>query len=141
MKILKYIISFFLVAGLAGFLMTAAGCSHFNSSGPRANLRESVHTLWTAKASQQWGNVYDQLSSATRKKYSRERFTSRANVIITDFSINHITPSDNGQKAIVKIDYTASQNNYQIPMVANEEWVLEDRQWRLNLVRQFPVGK
>jgi hypothetical protein len=109
-------------------------CAHFPAGlTGEDSLRKQVRLAWDAKVRNDWGALYDVCATAFRNEFPRDNFVRRCNLQVEEFSIKEIEMVKPGEKALATINYKANQMGFVFDMTAEEEWILEEGIWRLNL--------
>jgi len=120
---------------LLSLFILSSGCAHFRvvPEGEKA-LQKKIRMAWEAKMRRDWGVVYDLSIEEYKNKVDRNRFIQGANLNITGFDIKEVKIIEPEKKALCTVRYTINQIGFKFNMTAREEWLMENRAWRLNLL-------
>lgn len=111
-------------------------CAH--STKETDDLLSSVRLEWDAKVKDDWGTVYDLTAGSFKEKMSGEDFLKGKKIAVISYEILEAVPSGMNQAtAIVK--YSVKQEGQVFEFTSKEEWLLENGQWRLNLLPNFNI--
>ncbi len=117
-------------------LLITSGCAlmHEKQNSQEEMLTKRVNLAWQAKLDNTFSNVYDMTIAAFKAEVSKEKFLRGANVTVSAYSVKKIELTDSKEKATVTINYTITPIGQKFNLTSKEEWLLEDGEWRLNLL-------
>ena len=123
--------AFIIIAGLPQTLLSAAG-------DDRSDVRQTVQRIFNQMKSRQYSDLYDSLSASSRKRITRQRFTSGMEKWDDSYRLERIevgTPRVRGNTAVVDtVIYgrILKPSEGEGKIVAQQTLVREDGQWRVS---------
>ncbi|MBF0225933.1 MAG: hypothetical protein HQK76_10800 [Desulfobacterales bacterium] len=130
-KLSKIMIIFVLV--VINFIFFSCSFISKSKMPDESELRQKVIIEWDAKVNGEWIKVYDLATDSYKAKVLKDNFYKKSNVKISKYSIYKIEIMDSGKKASVIIDFIINQMGFDFPFSANEEWIVENGEWKLNI--------
>ena len=121
------------------YIVSCAGPATKTMVAPgTGDLLSSVKLEWDAKVKKDWGKVYDIAAASFKKKISRDNFLSMKKINVISYEILE-TVSSGSNHATTRVKYSVNQEGHVFQFTTREQWVLEDGQWRLNLLPSFNI--
>ncbi len=120
---------------LVTLFLFSTGCATVSPTAQsKKSLQENIQTLWQAKTEKNWSLVYDMTTTAYQEKKAKDSFIKASNILVKSYSIQEVAIDKSGKKAKAIVKYTSNMMGFEFNMKSNEEWLLENNQWRLNLL-------